>query len=60
MVLYDLVNEADNVKMFWRANLTGDGRPSLADLYFRAMDAIYKVQPSAIFVLEVSWTQHHT
>lgn len=30
------------------------GRPSLATLYVRAMDSIYKVQPDAIFVLEVS------
>jgi hypothetical protein len=30
------------------------GRPSLASLYLRAMDSIYKVQPDAIFVLEVS------
>jgi hypothetical protein len=29
------------------------GRPSLATLYLRAMDSISKVQPGAIFVLEV-------
>jgi hypothetical protein len=29
------------------------GRPSLATLYLRAMDSIHKVQPDAIFVLEV-------
>lgn len=37
--------------MAGRRNLFG--RPSLADLYLDAMDAIVKVQPDAIFVLEV-------
>ena len=49
--MYDLVNEPDNKKIFWTAGR--EGRPGLADLYFRAMDAIHKVQPDAIFVLEV-------
>lgn len=49
VVMYDLVNEPDNKKIFWRAR---GGRPSLATLYVRAMDSIYKVQPDAIFVLE--------
>lgn len=48
--MYDLVNEPDNKKIFWRAR---DGRPSLAQLYLDAMDAIHRVQPDAIYVLEV-------
>jgi len=34
----------------WEARF---GRPSLTSLYQSAMEAIYKVHPSAIFVLEV-------
>jgi hypothetical protein len=49
--MYDLVNEPDNKKIFWTPQR--EGRPGLAELYFSAMDAIYKVQPDAIFVLEV-------
>lgn len=50
VVMFDLVNEPDNKKIFWNAR---DGRPSLAKLYLDAMDAIYKVDKDAIFVLEV-------
>jgi len=50
VVMYDLVNEPDNKKIFWNAK---DGRPSLAKLYLDAMDAVTRVQPDAIFVLEV-------
>lgn len=49
VVMYDLVNEPDNSKIFWEAKF---GRPSLTSLYQSAMEAIYKVHPSAIFVLE--------
>ncbi|KAF8057110.1 PRY3 [Scenedesmus sp. PABB004] len=48
-VMYDLVNEPDNKKIFWRARF---GRPSLFGLYQSAMEAVYKVQPDAVFVLE--------
>lgn len=47
-VMYDLVNEPDNKRIFWNAR----ERPSLAKLYLDAMDAIHKVQPDAIYVLE--------
>jgi hypothetical protein len=46
----------------WEARF---GRPSLTSLYQSAMEAIYKVQPDAIFVLEVrrsvlaGWGQKH-
>jgi hypothetical protein len=49
--MYDLVNEPDNKRIFWTER---KGRPSLAKLYFDAMDAIQRVQPDAIFVLEAS------
>ena len=51
VVLLDLVNEPDNKRIFWKGR---DGRPGLGQLYIDAMDAIHKVNPSALFVLEVS------
>lgn len=48
-VMYDLVNEPDNRGIFWRAK---GGRPALASLYLDAMDAVARVHPSAVFVLE--------
>jgi hypothetical protein len=50
VVIYDLINEPDNKKIFWQARF---GRPSLASLYQRAMEAIIAVQPDALFALEV-------
>ncbi|KIZ06654.1 hypothetical protein MNEG_1306 [Monoraphidium neglectum] len=39
VVMYDLVNEPDNKRIFWTER---KGRPSLAKLYFDAMDAIQR------------------
>ena len=50
-VLFDLVNEPDNERVFWHESQYG--RPALAKLYIDAMDAVYSVKQDAIFVLEV-------
>lgn len=49
VVMFDLINEPDNKKLFWQPRF---GRPSITQLYRDAMEAIYKVHPEAIFVLE--------
>eukprot|EP00775_Hariotina_reticulata_P013832 gene13832-13953_t len=56
VVMYDLVNEPDNKKIFWNKEMAQQhSRPTLTNLYKAAMEAIYKVQPDAIFVLEIGY-----
>ena len=45
----DPLNEPDSQGIRWEAN---GGRPGLGDLYISAMDAIYSVNPQAVFLLE--------
>lgn len=48
-LMIDLLNEPDNFGIRWEA--TG-GTPALKDLYLSAMDAIYTVNPKALFFIE--------
>ncbi|RYF08132.1 MAG: hypothetical protein EOO40_08025, partial [Deltaproteobacteria bacterium] len=45
----DLLNEPDNYGLRWEA---ANGKPGLADLYIKAMDAIQAVAPGTVFFTE--------
>ncbi len=49
MLLIDLLNEPDNFGIRWEAS---GNNPGLGDLYLSAMDALYAVNPHALFLLE--------
>ncbi|WP_068470682.1 cellulase family glycosylhydrolase [Candidatus Protochlamydia phocaeensis] len=48
-LMIDLLNEPDNFGIRWEAS---GSTPALKDLYLSAMDAIYAVNPDALFFIE--------
>jgi aryl-phospho-beta-D-glucosidase BglC (GH1 family) len=48
-LMIDLLNEPDNYGLRWEST---DSRMGLGDYYLKAMDAIYAVNPSALFMIE--------
>lgn len=48
-LMIDLLNEPDNYGVRWEAS---GNLPALKDLYLSAMDALYQVNPNALFFIE--------
>jgi aryl-phospho-beta-D-glucosidase BglC (GH1 family) len=49
MLMIDILNEPDNFGIRWEAS---GGHPALKDLYLSAMDALYPINPDALFFIE--------
>ncbi len=48
-LMIDILNEPDNFGLRWEAS---GGKPALKDLYLTMMDAVYPVNPGALFFIE--------
>jgi len=48
-LMIDILNEPDNFGIQWEAS---NGLPALKDLYISVMDAIYPINPNALFFIE--------